>query len=219
MHLLVVVIFLLLVLRIFYRTWLNFPPSFGPSLLQADETGELMDEGRFWNFIERSRQVSNGNYDRQVEALTDLLEGERLTDIVAFQRTFVALHNCANHFKYWECAYALNWGCSDDGFDYFRTWWIAQGKNKTAPVRHTKTSRSAKCHGMTSSTPTPGAACSAKVWQSSNTPVSRCWRGERLPAVSSLDCVSHLQESLRCLVAIHAAHFAGPREPPRRHAE
>jgi hypothetical protein len=24
----------------------------------------------------------------------------------------------------------LNWGCSDDSFHYFCTWWIGQGRNK-----------------------------------------------------------------------------------------
>lgn len=33
-------------------------------------------------------------------------------------------------YRLWEPAYALNGGCSDDGFEYFRTWLIGQGKNK-----------------------------------------------------------------------------------------
>jgi hypothetical protein len=30
--------------------------------------------------------------------------------------------------KLWAAAYLINGGCSDDGFDYFRGWLLAQGK-------------------------------------------------------------------------------------------
>lgn len=84
----------------------------------------------FWKIIHESRRRSGGKYAEQIEELTELLEGERPADIVAFQRAFIALLNRANHFRYWESAYALNWGCSDDLFHDFCTWWIGQGKNK-----------------------------------------------------------------------------------------
>lgn len=130
MHIVLVLLFTLLTLRVLYRTWLEFPPYPGPSPLQGSDVEGLMDEDRFWGLIHESRRRSRGNYHDQVEELTDLLEGERLTDIVAFQRAFIALLNQANHFKYWESAYALNWGCSDDLFHDFCTWWVGQGKNK-----------------------------------------------------------------------------------------
>ena len=130
MHILFVLILTLLALRVLYRTWLEFPPYPGYSPLQGTDVEGLMDEDRVWALIHESRRRSRGNYENQVEELTELLEGERLSDIVAFQRAFVALQNRANHFRYWECAYALNWGCSDDLFHYFCTWWIGQGKNK-----------------------------------------------------------------------------------------
>lgn len=65
-----------------------------------------------------------------MDELTDLLEGESRKGIFAFQRAFSALLNRVNDFQFWECAYALNWSCSDDGFHYFCTGWIGQGKNK-----------------------------------------------------------------------------------------
>lgn len=130
MHVALVLIFALLSLRLLYRTWLNFPPYPGLSPLQGTNVDGLMEEDRFWSLIQESRRRSGGNYEAQIDELTALLEGETLADIVAFQRAFTALLNRANHFKYWECAYALNWGCSDDMFHYFCTWWIGQGKNK-----------------------------------------------------------------------------------------
>lgn len=130
MHLVVVLIVILLTLRALYRTVLDFPPYPGASPLQGTDVEGLMDEDRFWGLIHESRRRSRGNYEAQIEELTELLEGERLGDIVAFQRAFIALLNRANHFRYWESAYALNWGCSDDLFHYFCTWWIGQGKKK-----------------------------------------------------------------------------------------
>lgn len=130
MHVVVVLIALLFALRVLYRTVLDFPPYPGSSPLQGTDVEGLMDEDRFWALIHESRRRSRGNYETQIVELTELLEGERLEDIVAFQRAFIALLNRANHFRYWESAYALNWGCSDDLFHYFCTWWIGQGKNK-----------------------------------------------------------------------------------------
>lgn len=89
-----------------------------------------MEEDRFWALIHESRRRSDGSHDGQIDALTELLEGGRLADIIAFQRAFIALLNRANTFRNWESAYALNWGCSDDLFHDFCTWWIGQGKNK-----------------------------------------------------------------------------------------
>ncbi|MEM9335596.1 MAG: DUF4240 domain-containing protein [Pseudomonadota bacterium] len=130
MHLVIALILIPLVLRVLYRTVLNFPPFPGTSPLQGSDVDGLMDEDRFWGLIHESRRRSRGNFEDQIEELTELLEEERLADIIAFQRAFVALINRANHFQYWERAYALNWGCSDDLFHYFCTWWIGQGKNK-----------------------------------------------------------------------------------------
>lgn len=130
MHLIVILIVVVFLLRFLYRTWMDFPPYPGRSPLQGTDVDGLMEEDRFWSLIHESRRASRGNYDLQIDNLTSLLEGEKPADIIAFQRAFTALINRVNHFRYWESAYALNWGCSDDSFHYFCTWWIGQGKNK-----------------------------------------------------------------------------------------
>jgi len=130
LHIIVVLLVVPLVLRVLYRTWLDFPPYPGRSPLQGTNVEGLMEEDRFWSLIHESRRNGRGNYELQIDELTDLLEGKPLADIIAFQRAFTALMSRANHFRYWESAYALNWGCSDDLFIYFCTWWIGQGKNK-----------------------------------------------------------------------------------------
>lgn len=37
-------------------------------------------------------------------------------------------HGCLPSSPLWAAAYLINGGCSDDGFDYFRGWLIAQGR-------------------------------------------------------------------------------------------
>ncbi len=130
MHIVLLLLAAALLLRILYRTVLDFPPYPGRSPLDGTNVDGLMEEERFWALIAESRRRGGGNTEDQMDALVDLLEHERLPDIIAFHKAFMALHERVNDFGYWERAYALNWGCSDDVFDYFRGWWIAQGRNK-----------------------------------------------------------------------------------------
>lgn len=130
MHIILAVLIAALVLRMVYRFLIDFPPYPGKSPLQGTNVDGLMEESEFWNLIMESRRTSNGRYDDQILALTDLLERKSLNDIIAFERAFTALMNQANDFRFWEAAYALNWGCSDDCFIDFCAWWIGQGKNK-----------------------------------------------------------------------------------------
>lgn len=121
---------LALSLRFVYRFIINFPPYPGCSPLQGTNVEGLMDEDEFWAIVEKSRQLSRGDYADQVEHLTELLEHKSLKKIVSFNLAFCSLMACVEKFRYWEPVYALNWGCSDDCFIDFRAWWIGQGKNK-----------------------------------------------------------------------------------------
>lgn len=130
MHILFALLIVALALRLVYRFFIDFPPYPGRSPLQGTNVEGLMEEGEFWSLISESRRRSSGRYDDQIIELTDLLEHKKLSEIIAFNKAFVALDNRANDFRYWEAAYALNGGCSDDLFIDFRAWWIGQGKNK-----------------------------------------------------------------------------------------
>ena len=127
----VLILATIIALRLLYRTGLlEFPPWPGRSPLQGQDVEGLMEEDEFWGLIAEARRQASGNYNDQVEALTELLKGHGLEDIIAFERAFVALDNRANDWRFWEAAYALNGGCSDDCFIDFRAWWIGHGKNK-----------------------------------------------------------------------------------------
>jgi hypothetical protein len=87
-----------------------------------------MDPRQFWQLIERSKAESEGDCDRQADALTVLLLELPATAIVAFDRLFDQYMDQAYRNDLWAAAYIIQGGCSDDGFEYFRRWLIGQGE-------------------------------------------------------------------------------------------
>jgi len=49
-------------------------------------------------------------------------------EILAFDTVQNAVDLAAYRWDVWGAAYLINGGCSDDGFDYFRGWLMAQGR-------------------------------------------------------------------------------------------
>lgn len=49
-------------------------------------------------------------------------------EILAFDQIYDEMRARAYRWDLWGAAYLLNGGCSDDGFEYFRGWLIAQGE-------------------------------------------------------------------------------------------
>lgn len=96
---------------------------------------DLMDENEFWQLIEDSlttAQAQSDDIDQQQDiqykALKDKLTALAWQDIVKFNNRFDEFYTQSYKDDLWCAAYILNSGCSDDGFDYFRAWLIAQGK-------------------------------------------------------------------------------------------
>jgi hypothetical protein len=87
-----------------------------------------MDPHEFWQLIERSKAASEGDCDRQADALTVLLLELPATAVMAFDRLFDQYADQAYRNELWAAAYIINGGCSDDGFEYFRRWLIGQGE-------------------------------------------------------------------------------------------
>lgn len=86
-----------------------------------------MDADGFWALIDECR----GKAD-ECEELADLVV-ERLSTlppagVAGFTRVFDELLDRAYRWDLWGAAYIINGGCSDDGFEYFRCWLIAQGR-------------------------------------------------------------------------------------------
>jgi hypothetical protein len=60
--------------------------------------------------------------------LVDRLAAVAPDQIVAFELAFDRITEQGYRWDLWAAAYLMRGGCSDDGFDYFRGWLIAQGR-------------------------------------------------------------------------------------------
>jgi hypothetical protein len=87
-----------------------------------------MEISEFWHLIERSRGGC-GDCEQQAESLIELLAKIKAKEIVDFRRHFTERLNEACRWDLWGVAYLINGGCSDDGFEYFRSWLIGQGRD------------------------------------------------------------------------------------------
>jgi hypothetical protein len=58
-----------------------------------------------------------------------LLKDFEVEEIVAFQEHLDERMWESYRYDLWAVAFIMNGGCSDDGFDYFRGWLIAQGRD------------------------------------------------------------------------------------------
>ncbi len=88
-----------------------------------------MDEKKFWHIIAQSRQKIKHNHELQMTQLEALLSPLSEADFLAFYVIFDSLYAKSYTGNLWGAAYIILGGCSDDGFDYFRAWLIAQGKD------------------------------------------------------------------------------------------
>jgi hypothetical protein len=83
-----------------------------------------MDRAGFWAMVEAARPPGAGDCDcdqhaaRLVAALAELPAAEILTH----QHLHDELMAGSYRWDLWGAAHLLNFGCSDDGFDYFRGW-------------------------------------------------------------------------------------------------
>ena len=83
----------------------------------------ILDE--FWNHI---CATSEKNSDAHAERLAARLSTLPAEDIVDFQGWWDRMLSEAYQRDLWAVAYYANGGCSDDGFDYFRSWLVLQGR-------------------------------------------------------------------------------------------
>ena len=89
-----------------------------------------MDTKDFWKLIDDARTLVVEPSDAEAVAgrVTALLAERPADDILAAQQLLWDLMAASYRAPLWAAAYTINGGCSDDGFDYFRGWLIAQGR-------------------------------------------------------------------------------------------
>lgn len=83
------------------------------------EASKLMTEEKFWSIIENSHRGRDLK-----ECLTQLSEDE----LFGFRYWWEYFCHMSYKQDLWAVAYIVLGGCGDDGFDYFRFWLIAQGR-------------------------------------------------------------------------------------------
>jgi len=88
----------------------------------------MMDKNKFWELIQTSYQEANWETDKEMEILINKLSEYSQEDILRFGKIYDIYAKESYKSKLWAAAYAMNGGCSDDGFDYFRGWLISRGK-------------------------------------------------------------------------------------------
>jgi hypothetical protein len=87
-----------------------------------------MDIEKFWSVIEDAHQASNGNLDKQLELLVELLSQLPAESIQEFDRLLWMIMARSYRADLWEAASVVACGCTDDGFHEFQGWLIAQGE-------------------------------------------------------------------------------------------
>lgn len=90
-----------------------------------------MTEERFWELIEESRrgaELGEEGWEQREETLKNALVALGAEEILSFQFLFNRMRNRAYRWDLWAVAYIVEGGCSDDSFEYFRNWLVAQGR-------------------------------------------------------------------------------------------
>jgi hypothetical protein len=87
-----------------------------------------MDKAAFWRLIEDAKKESKGDCPRQAEILAEKLAALPAEEIIEFDKILDEHRSLAYTWDLWAAAYIINGGCSDDCFDYFGGWLIAQGE-------------------------------------------------------------------------------------------
>jgi hypothetical protein len=87
-----------------------------------------MDLESFWRAVSMARDESGGEADRTAGVLLEVLVEQSIETILGFDRALYELIARSYTRQLWAAAFILNYGTSDDRFEYFVGWLIAQGQ-------------------------------------------------------------------------------------------
>ncbi|MBI3241247.1 MAG: DUF4240 domain-containing protein [Chloroflexi bacterium] len=87
-----------------------------------------MDTTAFWELIDKTREATGGDPQKQSDLLIDELALLSQNDILMFHNICNDVMDKAYIADLWDAAYVIGCGCSDDGFMSFREWLIGRGK-------------------------------------------------------------------------------------------
>jgi Protein of unknown function (DUF4240) len=98
--------------------------------LDSCQSEEVNRDG-FWDLVETARGMVDDTVvdpDGVADALVKALSALPAAEIVRFGVEFDLLQGESYRWDLWGAAYLINGGASDDGFDSFRGWLVAQGR-------------------------------------------------------------------------------------------
>ncbi|NUT32717.1 MAG: DUF4240 domain-containing protein [Hamadaea sp.] len=84
-----------------------------------------------WRLVEQARAergLAGSSPQAVAERMAQLLAQRDPAEIVAFAQPWSDIVTDSYRADLWAAAYVVNGGASEDGFDYFRGWLIAQGR-------------------------------------------------------------------------------------------
>ena len=87
-----------------------------------------MDETEFWEIVDSTREAAGGDSDVHAELLVERLASLNPVKVTDFARHFESRFVRAYRWDVWGAAWVLLDGASDDCFENFRCWLIAQGR-------------------------------------------------------------------------------------------
>jgi hypothetical protein len=90
---------------------------------------------QFWELVRKSKRGA-ADCNAHAEQLVTRLQKLEPHEIVTFDQHLRQRLADAYRWDLWAVAYIINGGCSDDGFEYFRCWLVAQGKDFFEAVLH-----------------------------------------------------------------------------------
>jgi hypothetical protein len=88
-----------------------------------------MKNNKFWKIIENTNQQSLGDRDKYCKILKEKLEALSINEVIEFHDYLCSYQSLAYRTDLWEAATIINGCCTDDGFDYFRSWLISAGRS------------------------------------------------------------------------------------------
>ncbi|WP_130797259.1 DUF4240 domain-containing protein [Streptomyces otsuchiensis] len=87
-----------------------------------------MEETEFWEIVDRTREAAGGDPDEHADLLVEQLSTLDPVAVTDFARHFESRFVRAYRWDVWGAAWVLLDGASDDCFENFRCWLIAQGR-------------------------------------------------------------------------------------------
>ena len=88
-----------------------------------------MDRDTFWQIIDDARKSTN-DIDGVAPIVVEYLKAQELDEIISFAQNMSDILDETYRWDLWAVGYIVNGGCSDDGFEYFRAWLVAQGRER-----------------------------------------------------------------------------------------